>query len=498
MKPDRIVALVVGSLLAIPALAMFFSGGLLALAYAAQRDDGYFDVTLDELASPTAAITAEQIDLRAEPGTPRWVLDALDTDVRLRATSSGDQPIFLGIARERDLDTYLSGIAHDEIDRVDDLEAAYRSRAGSDLAPPPGQQGFWEASVSGSGTQELEWEAQSGRWAVALMNADGSSGLAADVNVGIRSAAFLPVTLALIGIGAVLSAVAAGLIIFGGVGLGSKQPPEGAETPGYQPVAGPRPSPSGRLQDPAYPLAINATLDPELSNWQWLVKWILAIPHMIILAFLWVAFFLLTLVAGVAILFTGRYPRAIFDFNVGVLRWSWRVSFYAFTGGLGTDRYPPFAFEADADYPADLTVEYPERLSRGLVLIKWWLLALPHYVIVAVIAGAGFRWDFGDGVGSGWSAGGGGLVGILTLVAAIILLFRGSYPRQLFDLIIGMNRWVYRVTAYSALMTDVYPPFRLDQGGAEPGPRSDAPLPPPPIDDVVGIDDPSPEPAATT
>ena len=127
--------------------------------------------------------------------------------------------------------------------------------------------------------------------------------------------------------------------------------------------------------DAHYPVSPEGELDPNLSRWLWLVKWLLAIPHYIVLAFLWIAFVVLWVVAFFAILFTGKYPRGMFDFNVGVLRWTWRVRYYTY-GALGTDRYPPFSLKAK-DYPATLDVEYPEQLSRGLVLVKWWFLRYP-------------------------------------------------------------------------------------------------------------------------
>jgi hypothetical protein len=231
-----------------------------------------------------------------------------------------------------------------------------------------------------------------------------------------------------------------------------------------------------------YPIRVDAWLDPTTSRALWLVKWLLLIPHLVVLAFLWVAFLVVGVIAFFGILFTGRYPRSLFDFNVGVLRWSWRVHYYGYWA-LGTDRYPPFTLEDVPDYPAHLDVPYPERLSRGLIFVKWFL-AIPHYLVLAVFVGGGLwlgtrvgntdsGWD--NGTNAGWS-----LVGLLVLIAALSLLFTGRYPKPLFDFVMGMDRWALRVAAYTALMTDRYPPFRLDVGGTDPGWAPAAPVPPSP------------------
>ncbi len=237
-----------------------------------------------------------------------------------------------------------------------------------------------------------------------------------------------------------------------------------------------------------YPARLTGTLDPQLSRGLWLVKWFLAIPHYVLLAFLWIAFLVVTVIAGFAILFTGRYPRPLFDFTVGVLRWNWRVAFYAFAA-IGTDRYPPFTL-ARTDYPADFDVDYPERLSRGLVLIKSWLLAIPHLIIIGLFTANVPYWSTVANDGSAASyqnLAGLSLVGFLVVIAGAVLLFTGRYPRALFDLILGMNRWIYRVFSYTSLMRDEYPPFRLDQGEQE-GQGVQPQLPtitPPPVGSVA-------------
>jgi hypothetical protein len=217
------------------------------------------------------------------------------------------------------------------------------------------------------------------------------------------------------------------------------------------------------------PVRLNARLDDAPSRLLWLVKWFLLVPHLIVLFLLWLAFPAVTFVALVAILFTGRYPRALFDFNLGVMRWTWRVWCYGY-GALATDRYPPFSLDEEPDYPATLDVDYPERLSRGLVLVKW-LLAIPHYLVIAFFAGGGgfVLWQWGQG----WLGFDGGLVTLLSVFAGVALLFTGRYPHGIFDLVIGMNRWMLRVGAYTALMTDEYPPCRLDLGGQDPAPAAD-------------------------
>ena len=217
-----------------------------------------------------------------------------------------------------------------------------------------------------------------------------------------------------------------------------------------------------------FPLTLTGELDPQLSRWLWLVKMILAIPHFVVLVVLWAGFIIATVIAWFAILFTGRYPRSLFNYNVGVMRWNWRVGFYVHAA-LGTDRYPPFSL-AVAEYPATLNVAYPDRLSRGLIFVKW-LLAVPHLIIVGLLVGDIMLYpirSLNELGGDMQAAGGYSVINLLVVIAGFFLLITGKYPTSFFDFLMGINRWLYRVLTYVALMGDEYPPFRLDAGPTEP------------------------------
>jgi hypothetical protein len=295
------------------------------------------------------------------------------------------------------------------------------------------------------------------------MNADGSPGVAADVSAGAEANFLLWLAIGLLIAGALILAGGVTMIVFGARGASAR----GAVGAPTAPVEGAAVAAAGAARPTVYPAAVRGELDPDLSRWLWVVKWLLAIPHYIVLALLWLAFTVLTVVAFFAILFTGRYPRGIFDFNLGVLRWTWRVGFYSYWA-LGTDRYPPFSLGEEPDYPATLHIDYPERLSHWLPLVKW-ILAIPHLILVGIFVGGwGWGWwGWGD-VGGGWGIGIAGLVGILVVIAGFVVLFTGRYPPSLFDFTLGLDRWVFRVAAYVSLMRDEYPPFRLDMGPTEP------------------------------
>jgi len=458
MRTSKIVALVVGSLLALGSLGLIGGGGALIWAHNTQRDaDGFYSTGTHRFETDTHAVVSEDIDLGADGGGPDWSPISSIGTARLTVEQPDGDEVFVGIARSADVASYLGDVEHVTFDRADRDPFRPRYLRVEGGAPvPPTEIDIWVAQASGRGVQTLIWEVEGGSWDIVLMNADGGRGVTADASAGLATDWLGAIGGGLLGAGLVVAAISLALLLIGS---------SGDDTSAAQAAAGLRvpvgPPPEGR----AHPVWLEGRLDPELSRWLWLVKWLLAIPHLVILAVLGTVALLLTVVAGLVILFTGRYPRAIFEFVLGVMRWTWRVTFYALV--LGTDRYPPFTLEDVPDYPARLDIPVPDLLSQPLVLVKWWLLALPHYLILAVFGGG---WTLGLGAGDldgGRVALGAGLIGLLALISGLSLLFTGRYPQGLFDLIMGMQRWTYRVLGYAGLMTDDYPPFRLDSGGTE-------------------------------
>jgi hypothetical protein len=186
-----------------------------------------------------------------------------------------------------------------------------------------------------------------------------------------------------------------------------------------------------------YPVRFDVEYPDRLSRWKIFVKWILAIPHFIIVYLLQLVANLMVLIAFFAILFTKKWPRGMFDFMVQIQRWSMNTLVYALT--LQRDEYPPFSGDA-GEYPVLLEIDYDENLSRWQIFLKW-LFALPHLIVLVFLAIAAY---------------------VVVFIAFFAILFTGKFPRGMFDFVTGVLRWSIRVNAYGYwLLTDRYPPFSL-------------------------------------
>jgi len=191
----------------------------------------------------------------------------------------------------------------------------------------------------------------------------------------------------------------------------------------------------GAMDAPDYPLHFDVEYPEALNRWLVLVKWLLVIPHLLVLWALGLVASIIVFIAFFAILFTRKFPQGLFEFVANYFRWSLNVSVYY---SLMRDEYPPFSWDA-GQYPVTLEVDYPQELNRWLPLIKW-LLIIPHFLVLLVL---------------------GIVVSVIWIIAFFVILFTKRYPRGLFDFVAGFFRWAYRVNVYYYLMRDEYPPFSL-------------------------------------
>jgi roadblock/LC7 domain-containing protein len=190
-----------------------------------------------------------------------------------------------------------------------------------------------------------------------------------------------------------------------------------------------------------YAATLNLEADREIARWRPVVQWILAVPHLVVVDALSTLRGILSLISAVAVVFTGRIPRPLFDAITMTYRYEWRALSYA---AFLTDEYPPFEFmpaAADDGHHKDtgLAIAYPEHLNRWKPLYKW-VLAIPHYVVCLALA----------------------LASVVTILwSGVAVVVTGTYPARSQRFLVGAYRYGLRVQAYVGPLTDQYPPFRL-------------------------------------
>jgi hypothetical protein len=185
----------------------------------------------------------------------------------------------------------------------------------------------------------------------------------------------------------------------------------------------------------SYPAQLNIQRQEEYSRFMPLIKWLLAIPHYIALLFLYIGAMVVVLISFFAVLFTGRYPKGMFDYMVGVGRWTMRVNAYIY---LMTDAYPPFTLADDPNHPVHYEIAYPEQgVERWRPLVAW-LLAIPYLIVATLLAYLGE---------------------ILVFFAFFVILFTKQFPEGMFRIVRIAFRWQMRGGAYMLWMTTKYPPF---------------------------------------
>jgi hypothetical protein len=208
----RIVGMVFSSIAALIGLGLLLGGlALIGLHAFARDDDGYYASGKEELRSPAYAITTDEIDLGADVAED--VPDDLLGTVRVRAQGLDGGPIFLGIGPSTDVQRYLAGVGHSELvdfRRGDPVFAQVRGRR---TPRPPGGQRFWVSKSQGAGEREISWDVEAGTWTVAVLNANGSRGVAVEAEIGAKVGWLLWVGVGLAVVGLIFTVAGVVLVI---------------------------------------------------------------------------------------------------------------------------------------------------------------------------------------------------------------------------------------------------------------------------------------------
>jgi len=194
----------------------------------------------------------------------------------------------------------------------------------------------------------------------------------------------------------------------------------------------------GDLVAGGYPVDVDAQLLPEYSRFMPLIKWLILIPHYVVLFFLAIGAMFVGFIAFFATLFTAKYPEGMWNYMVGVHRWAMRVMAYNF---FITDTYPPFTLQETPEDTIQLVAEYPERVSRWRPLFAW-IIVIPYAIVASLIYT---------------------VASICSFFAFFTILFTKHIPAGLFNVIRNGFTWNIRAGFYSYWMSTEYPPFEWDE-----------------------------------
>jgi hypothetical protein len=250
MSAGRVILIILGGIGVLFGVAVLAGGGFLLWADRTQREDGYLTTPTERFATPAYALTRTRLEVDTD-GAGSVLNDSWFGKVRIRGESSGAKTLFMGIGPEAAVAKYLGTVAHANVEDIefDPFRVTYLPVAGGAPQGPPTDQPFWAASASGVGTQTLTWKVRDGDWSVVLMNADGSRGVAANLDLGAKLSFLLWVALGLLVGGVLVAGGSTALIV---LAARTRQPPPSPPVPptvGSRSGSTPAPEPPDRSTD---------------------------------------------------------------------------------------------------------------------------------------------------------------------------------------------------------------------------------------------------------